>query len=339
MPADILATDTLFPELNGKESTDQKFEMVTDYLWLLREQLTFALTNLGIANFNAAQLGKLSNVLSEPFAVQLAEQDKKFAEFAVTIDAISGTVSEFDSTYMKQTAFSVSTEGIKVTVGSTTKNLVSTTKLTSTANSLTSTISSVRDTANSAKTAADNAVSKSSATQTSTGFELSVMGTSSSGSPQTRMKLTKDGLKIYNKAGTAVFAFDTTSGNLKICGTITGSTIYGSTFTTLQSADSSGDYLVLDSEGLIFFDSNGRKHGVHIAPEAGSNESFMTFYKHGTYSGAIGFAFDMDIMSLYSDYPIFITANSGRSYLRFLSTGRVEIYAPDGLWVNGNYVA
>ena len=269
MPADILATDTLFPELNGKETVDQKFEMVTDYLWLLREQLTFALTNLGVANFNASQLAKLGNTLTEPFAVMIAEQDKKFADFQVTIDGINSTISELDETFMKQTDFSVTANGVSVTIGETTSELASVSKLTSTANSLNSTITSVRSTANTAKSTADSAkstadtvsnnyISKSSATQTSSGFDLEVMNSSGSFA---RASLTASGLTLRNNSGTTVLSADT-SGNLTVTGTITGSTIkgseiYGTTlYTCLPTEVNYLSHLRLSGDSLYSYQGN-----------------------------------------------------------------------------------
>ena len=271
MPADILATDTLFPELNGKETTDQKFEMVTDYLWLLREQLTFALTNLGVANFNASQLQKLGNTLSEPFAVMIAEQDKKFAAFQVTIDGINGTISNLDETFMKQTDFSVTSNGVKVTIGETTSELASVSKLTSTANSLNSTITSVRSTANTAKSTADSAkstadsakstadnvsnnyISKSSATQTASGFDLEVMNSTGAFA---RASLTANGLTLRNNSGTTVLSADT-SGNLTVTGTITGSEIYGSTlYTCLSTEVNYLSHLRLSGNSLYSYQGN-----------------------------------------------------------------------------------
>lgn len=349
MPADILATDTLFPELNGKETTDQKFEMVTDYLWLLREQLTFALTNLGVANFNASQLQKLGNTLTEPFAVMLTEQDKKLAAFQVTIDGINGTISSLDETFMKQTDFSVTSNGVKVTIGNTTSELASVSKLNATANSLNSTISSVRSTANTAKSTADSAkstadtvnqnyISKSSATQTASGFELEVMGTSSSGSSQTRMKMTKDGLKIYNKAGTAVFDFDTGTGNLKVTGTITGSEIYGSFFSTRNSALSSytGRTIELSGNGLLSYDGDYLDGAcIHTDPTDVFGVTGIEFYVSGSNVASVGLQSDdgaflimtssempMEIhsyntMRLYTvSHPITIHANGSEIYLR-----------------------
>lgn len=349
MPADILATDTLFPELNGKETTDQKFEMVTDYLWLLREQLTFALTNLGVANFNASQLQKLGNTLSEPFAVMIAEQDKKFAAFQVTIDGINGTISNLDETFMKQTDFSVTSNGVKVTIGETTSELASVSKLTSTANSLNSTITSVRSTANTAKSTADSAkstadsakstadnvsnnyISKSSATQTASGFDLEVMNSTGAFA---RASLTANGLTLRNNSGTTVLSADT-SGNLKVTGTITGSEIYGSTFTTLASsnASTSGYYATMSGSGLELY-RGGLLSGVRLPfseSAAGTGDSSLELWYSGSlygwfgydiYSGSVAIG-SLNQLNLFSSLGLSIRAN--------------EITIIGSLYINGVY--
>lgn len=345
MPADILATDTLFPELNGKETTDQKFEMVTDYLWLLREQLTFALTNLGVANFNASQLQKLGNTLSEPFAVMIAEQDRKFAAFQVTIDSISGTISNLDETFMKQTDFSVTSNGVEVTIGETTRELASVLKLTSTANSLNSTITSVRSTANTAKSTADSAkstaedaldsvddkISKSSATQTASGFDLEVMNSTGAFA---RASLTANGLTLRNNSGTTVLSADT-SGNLKVTGTITGSEIYGSTFTTLASpnASTSGYYATMSGSGLELYRS-GRLSGIRLPfseSAAGTGSSSLEVWYEGTLFGWMGYDVNAGNVALVSENQLNIVGAYGLS----IRSNEITIYG--ALYINGVY--
>lgn len=342
MPADILATDTLFPELNGKETTDQKFEMVTDYLWLLREQLTFALTNLGMANFNASQLQKLGNTLTEPFAVMLTEQDKKFAAFQVTIDGINGTISSLDETFMKQTDFSVTSNGVKVTIGNTTSELASVSKLTSTANSLNSTITSVRSTANTAKSTAESAkstadnvsnnyISKSSATQTASGFDLEVMNSTGAFA---RASLTANGLTLRNNSGTTVLSADT-SGNLKVTGTITGSEIYGSTFTTLASSNAStgGYYATLSGSGLELY-RDGHLSGVRLPfgeSAAGTGDSSLELWYSGSLCAWFGYDIYSGSVAVGSLNQLNLFASNG------LSIRANDITIIGSLYINGVY--
>lgn len=47
MPSNILTTDTSFPQLTEEQSTDEKFGVITNYLYMLLEQLRYSMANLG----------------------------------------------------------------------------------------------------------------------------------------------------------------------------------------------------------------------------------------------------------------------------------------------------
>lgn len=284
MPADILTTDTLFPELNGGESTDQKFEMVTDYLWLLREQLTYALTNLGIANFNQTQLGKLSGIIAEPLQVVLAEQETQFTAFGVELGLISGRITNVEKTVwddksglvQQMAAFKLQADGF-------TQSFTAIGKVLNGEDGESGLVKDVAD-------VAGNYISKSAVTQTAEGFELEVVGTNSSGVEQTRMKMTADGLQIYNKAGVAVLDFDTDSGNLEVQGTIEGSNIYGSSLYTCKKGAKTTDeaYMILDDSGLISM-NKGVKNGISVESNTildGISE--IGFYRKGFQMARMG---------------------------------------------------
>ena len=48
MPSNLLTADTSFPNLKSSKSTDEKFGEVSNYLYMLLEQLRYTLGNLGI---------------------------------------------------------------------------------------------------------------------------------------------------------------------------------------------------------------------------------------------------------------------------------------------------
>lgn len=52
MPSNILTADTSFPQLKEEQSTDEKFGVITNYLYMLLEQLRYSMANLGRENFN-----------------------------------------------------------------------------------------------------------------------------------------------------------------------------------------------------------------------------------------------------------------------------------------------
>lgn len=350
MPADILTTDTLFPELNGGESTDQKFEMVTDYLWLLREQLTYALTNLGIANFNQTQLGKLSGIIAEPLQVVLAEQETQFTAFGVELGLISGRITNVEKTVgddksglvQQMAAFKLQADGF-------TQSFTAIGKVLNGEDGESGLVKDVADAANAAdeakqaaETVAGNYISKSAVTQTAKGFELDVVGTNSSGVSQTRMKMTADGLKIYNKAGVAVLDFDTESGDLEVQGTVTGSKIYGSSFYSSLNADSIGaSFFLIDSNKI----SAVRRTSSGLSPDGISmmmlgNTASIGFYTSGEQYFSIQRDLNAGYMTVSSTIPILFasTTTEGRIIMQFVNGG-VDIQATNGLKVNGTRLA
>ena len=62
MPGSILNADTNFPNLEGK-TNEEKFQMISNYLFMLLEQLRYTLNNLGSENFNEKGLDDL---ITEP---------------------------------------------------------------------------------------------------------------------------------------------------------------------------------------------------------------------------------------------------------------------------------
>ena len=289
MPADILTTDTLFPELNGGESTDQKFEMVTDYLWLLREQLTYALTNLGIANFNQTQLGKLSGIIAEPLKVALAEQETQFTEFGVELGLISGRITNVEKTVgdeesglvQQMAAFELKADGF-------TQSFTAIGKVLNGEDGESGLVKDVAD-------VAGNYISKSAVTQTAEGFELAV--TTAKRNTYGDIVYDKDGAEVevsaitFNADGMTIkdsmdnkkFEFKTKEGSLWIQGTIEGSRIFGSEIVScsrenVDKIPSAEPYLVLAENELIAMGGNGLRRGVSLGYNGDSIGYGLTSY-------------------------------------------------------------
>lgn len=350
MPADILTTDTLFPELNGGESTDQKFEMVTDYLWLLREQLTYALTNLGIANFNQTQLGKLSGIIVEPLKVVLAEQETQFTEFGVELGKISGRITDVEEVIgdeksgliQRMAAFELTSQGFSQSFTEIGKVLNGEDGKSGLVKDVADAAGAADEAKQAAETVAGNYISKSAVTQTAKGFELDVVGTNSSGVSQTRMKMTADGLKIYNKAGVAVLDFDTESGDLEVQGTVTGSKIYGSSFYSSLNADSIGaSFFLIDSNKIS---AVRRTSSSSMSPDGismmmlGSTAS-IDFYTSGEKYFSIQRDLNAGYMAIASTVSLLIAGDTyGDRVIMQLVNGGVSIQATNGLTVNGTRI-
>ena len=106
MPSNILAADVLFPHLTPEQSTDEKFTVVTDYLYMLLEQLRYTLANLGTENFNETELSRFSEIIAEPVYMQLQDVNGKVTDLSVTAEGLVSRVSgaEGNISILAQTA-------------------------------------------------------------------------------------------------------------------------------------------------------------------------------------------------------------------------------------------
>lgn len=65
MPNAFMSLDSAFPVFTGEEKTEEKLERLHNYLFMLLEHLRYILRNLGMENFNAAELGKLEEAIAD----------------------------------------------------------------------------------------------------------------------------------------------------------------------------------------------------------------------------------------------------------------------------------
>lgn len=105
MPSNILSADTSFPNLTDEQTTDQKFKVITDYLYMLLEQLRYSMANLGLENFNDASFREISGLITEPVYAQLGDVDDKMAslvldneKLAVRMTDAEGNISSLTQT-------------------------------------------------------------------------------------------------------------------------------------------------------------------------------------------------------------------------------------------------
>ena len=99
MPGSLMTADTSFPDLKGKESTEEKFETITGYLYLLLEQLRYTLSNLGEENFNGAELDHLGRVFTGPLTVRVEETEQGVTQLSVTVEGVKSTVKGLDGRF------------------------------------------------------------------------------------------------------------------------------------------------------------------------------------------------------------------------------------------------
>ena len=94
MPSNILTTDTSFPQLTEEQSTDEKFGVITNYLYMLLEQLRYSMANLGRENFNDAEFDSIANIITEPVYIQLESVEGDVASLQLTAQSLTSRISD-----------------------------------------------------------------------------------------------------------------------------------------------------------------------------------------------------------------------------------------------------
>lgn len=114
MPSNLLTVDTAFPAFTEEQTTDQKLDVVTNYLYMLLEQLRYTLQNLGAGNFNDTELGEIGKIITEPIYIDLENAAGAIADLTITADQLTsrledaeGNISAIDQ-YARSITLSVS---------------------------------------------------------------------------------------------------------------------------------------------------------------------------------------------------------------------------------------
>lgn len=238
MPTNLLATDTMYPDLS-KGTTEEKIQQIGNYLYMLREQLRYTLGNLGETNFNDSELENIGNIITEPIYLQIYGTEGN-AVVQFTEKGLYGRIEDAENNVA---TISANTDALITRVSNAEGNIST---LTQTANSLSSRITSLNG-------------SVSSLSQTVNGFTLSV----SNGSTSSTIKLMSGSTTISSQSisfsGIVTFsslkdANETTviNGCEIETGTLTAVDIYGSTIYAIDDEDS---YMELEGDGLkIWYD-------------------------------------------------------------------------------------
>ena len=113
MPTNILSADTGFPQLRGDQSDAEKFGEIENYLYMLLEQLRYALNNLGVENFNETSVQELSDLITEPVYMQLTDAEGRIQALTLTAtaDGLNAriTTAEGEITTLSATAAGLNT--------------------------------------------------------------------------------------------------------------------------------------------------------------------------------------------------------------------------------------
>lgn len=241
MPSNLLNADINFPNLQGK-TTDQKFGTITNYLYMLLEQLRYSMANLGVSNFNEAEIENLANIITEPVYIQLKDQEGNLLSLTAEVDNVTSRVTDVEGNVstLQQTSSSMMSsitnlEGDVSTLQQTAGSLQS--QITDAEGNI-STLQQNVNGLNSRVTAAEGNVS--SITQTVNSISLGV----SNGSSGSTITLYKNGIAASSQyiqfTGMVTFSDLSTEGQTSINGgnISAGGTIEGVTLKSLSGLDS-----------------------------------------------------------------------------------------------------
>lgn len=210
MPNSLQTLDTSFPKIDDHQTTEENFNQVTNYLYMLLENLRYTLGNLGEENFNDTELDDLAKMIREPVWARIEDAEGNINNLNITAKSLSSQISDIDGNVSSLTQTS---QTLTSRIGTAEGNIST---LTQTANSLSSKIS-------------DAEGNISSLTQTVNGMTLSV---SNSGTSST-IKLMQNGVAISSQnivmSGIVTFSDLSTAGSTTINGSnITTGTISAS---------------------------------------------------------------------------------------------------------------
>ena len=94
MPGNLLSADTSFPTFTPEQTNEQKLDVVTNYLYMLLEQLRYTLANLGAGNFNDTELGEIGKIITEPIYIDLENAAGAIADLTITADQLTSRLED-----------------------------------------------------------------------------------------------------------------------------------------------------------------------------------------------------------------------------------------------------
>ena len=324
MPSSLQTLDTAFPKIDDHQTTEENFNQVVNYLYMLLENLRYTLGNLGEDNFNDAELDSIGKLITEPVWARIADDEGNIHTLNVTAQNLLSQVSDLDGNLsaLQQTAETLSS---RITTAD--GNISS---LTQTANSLSSKIS-------------DAEGNISSLSQTVNGFSLSV----SNGTSSSTIKLMSGSTVISSKTiqftGGVVFKSDLstkgsttingsniTTGTINACNingvNVTGCTIKGSRYyntggTTWMEVGK--DLNGVDNDVYAMYIANSVYHNTGIFGIYNGDSGFVTL-------NGKGFNF---LLSDAISKTVRINVGTAGKYWEFSTTG-IKFCNADGTVAN-----
>ena len=356
MPSSILNTDIMFPNLSGK-STEQQVFTIMNYLYMLKEQLTYSLSNLGLDNINANSFIEIAGIINQPVILRLDGVDGSLAEINVNLGTVSSQLQDAEGNIssLQQTSLSAQLEDAEGNIsaiyqiseslstrvedaeGNITTLFQTSDSLTSRVTSAEGNISSLQQTATSLTSdISDLEGNYTSLQQTVSGLRI----TASNGTQSSTLSLTSNGVQLSSTnvqiKGMVTITDLSTSGKTTINGgnittgiisaidissvTIDGSSITGSTFETVLTAYGVG------GEIQCYYISNTSSTylagGLRLDDEGGSGDSQYRLFLYT--KTALGVSFALKLESAGS-----MSLESGDS---------LWMYAPNTVQITGNII-
>ena len=268
MPSSILNTDIMFPNLSGK-STEQQVFTIMNYLYMLKEQLTYSLSNLGLDNINANSFIEIAGIINQPVILRLDGVDGSLAEINVNLGTVSSQLQDAEGNIssLQQTA----------------------TSLTSDISDLEGNYTTLQQTVSGLRITASNGTTSSTLTLTSNGVQLSSTNVQITGMV-TFTDLSTSGRTTINGGNITtgiISAIDISSV------TIDGSSISGSTFETVLTAYGVGGEIkcyYLSNIGDTYLAG-----GLRLDDQGGSGDSTYRMFLYTR--NALGVAFALKLES------------------------------------------
>lgn len=353
MPSSLQTLDTAFPKIDDHQTTEENFNQVVNYLYMLLENLRYTLGNLGEDNFNDAELDSIGKLITEPVWARIADDEGNIHTLNVTAQNLLSQVSDLDGNLsaLQQTAETLSsritTADGNISALTQTANSLSSkisdaegniSSISQTVNGLSSkittaegNISSLQQTASSLSSKVSNVEgSVSTLSQTVNGFSLSV----SNGTSSSTIKLMSGSTVISSKSisfsgmvtfsdlskngRTTINGSNITTGTINACN-INGVNVTGCTIKGSRYYNSGGTTWMEVGKDLNGVDND--VYALYIANSVHSNTGIF-----GIYNGDSGFVtlngkgFNF-LLSDAIEKTVRINVGTGGKYWEFSTTG------------------
>lgn len=98
MPNNLKIADTNLPDLSGMSQKEQ-ISTLTNYLYMLLENLRYVLNNLGISNFNDEELNGMQKLFNGPVIQQVQDVEGNLSTISQEVDNITSQVEDVEGNY------------------------------------------------------------------------------------------------------------------------------------------------------------------------------------------------------------------------------------------------